>query len=91
MASFQNYATLSYQGGTTNSNTVTGELRASLTLTKQAVLATYAAGDRVTYVLSLVNSGTTSSSTAIRRAPAQSATGSGSGGRTMAHSIPRVR
>lgn len=59
MASFQNYATLSYQGGTTNSNTVTGELRASLTLTKQAVLATYAAGDRVTYVLSLVNSGTT--------------------------------
>lgn len=59
MASFQNYATLSYQGGTTNSNTVTGELRASLALTKQAVLATYAAGDRVTYVLSLVNSGTT--------------------------------
>lgn len=59
MASFQNYATLSYQGGTTNSNTVTGELRASLTLTKQSVLATYAAGDRVTYVLSLVNSGTT--------------------------------
>ena len=59
MASFQNYATLSYQGGTTNSNTVTGELRASLTLTKQAVLAIYAAGDRVTYVLSLVNSGTT--------------------------------
>lgn len=59
MASFQNYATLSYQGGTTNSNTVTGELRASLTLTKQAVLASYAAGDRVTYVLSLVNSGTT--------------------------------
>ena len=59
MASFQNYATLSYQGGTTNSNTVTGELRASLTFTKQAVLATYAAGDRVTYVLSLVNSGTT--------------------------------
>lgn len=59
MASFQNYATLSYQGGTTNSNTVTGELRASLTLTKQAVLATYAAGDRVTYVLSLINSGTT--------------------------------
>ena len=54
MASFQNYATLSYQGGATNSNTVTGELRASLTLTKQAVLATYAAGDRVTYVLSLV-------------------------------------
>ncbi len=59
MASFQNYATLSYQGGTTNSNTVTGELRASLTLTKQAVLASYAAGDRVTYVLSLVNSGAT--------------------------------
>ena len=34
MASFTNFATLSYNGGTTNSNTVTGELLEVLTVTK---------------------------------------------------------
>ena len=34
MASFTNFATLIYNGGTSNSNTVTGELLETLTLTK---------------------------------------------------------
>lgn len=38
MASFTNFATLSYNGGTTNSNTVTGELLEALTVTKTAVV-----------------------------------------------------
>lgn len=58
MARFTNYATLSYNGGTTNSNTVTGELLQGLTAEKTAVTDSYAARERVTYVLSLVNSGT---------------------------------
>ena len=36
MARFTNYATLTYSGGTTDSNTVTGELLDILTFTKQA-------------------------------------------------------
>lgn len=42
MASFTNFATLSYNGGTTNSNTVTGELLETLTVTKTAVVKNYA-------------------------------------------------
>ena len=42
MASFTNFATLSYNGGTTNSNTVTGELLEALTVTKTAVVKNYA-------------------------------------------------
>ena len=41
MASFTNFATLSYNGGTTNSNTVTGELLEALTVTKTAVVKNY--------------------------------------------------
>lgn len=58
MASFTNFATLSYNGGTTNSNIVTGEILEALTAVKTAVSANYSAGDRITYVLSLVNTGT---------------------------------
>ncbi len=58
MASFTNFATLSYNGGTTNSNIVTGEILEALTAVKTAVSANYSAGDRVTYALSLVNTGT---------------------------------
>lgn len=58
MARFTNYATLSYNGGATDSNTVTGELVEILTASKTAVSADYTAKDDVTYVLSLVNSGT---------------------------------
>lgn len=58
MARFTNYATLSFNGGTTDSNTVTGELVEILTASKTAVSADYTANDDITYVLSLVNSGT---------------------------------
>ena len=40
MASFTNFATLIYNGGTSNSNTVTGELLETLTLTKTCLLYT---------------------------------------------------
>ena len=56
MAIFTNYATLSYSGGTTNSNTVTGELMEAISATKTAVVDNYSAGDNVTYVISLLNS-----------------------------------
>lgn len=58
MARFTNYATLSYNGVTTDSNTVTGELVEILTISKTAVSGSYSTGGRVTYALSLVNSGT---------------------------------
>lgn len=58
MASFTNFATLSYNGGTTNSNIVTGEILEALTAVKTAVSANYSAGDRITYALSFVNTGT---------------------------------
>lgn len=57
MARFTNYATLSYSGGTTESNTVTGELLEILTATKTAVTDSYNVKDNVVYVLSLINSG----------------------------------
>ena len=57
MAQFTNFATLSYSGGTTDSNTVTGELLEILSATKSAVAENYTAGDSITYVISLVNSG----------------------------------
>jgi len=59
MAIFTNQATLSYADRVTNSNVVTGELLEILSLTKDAVRSTYAQGDSVAYVVSLVNSGTT--------------------------------
>ena len=43
MASFNNFATLSYNGGTTNSNTVTGEILDILSATKSAVMDDYTA------------------------------------------------
>lgn len=58
MATFTNFATLSYNGGTATSNTVTGELLETLTAAKTAVEGSYAAGDDVTYVVTLTNSGT---------------------------------
>lgn len=58
MARFTNYATLTYTGGTTDSNTVTGELLETLAAVKTAVVDRYTARDRVTYVVSLTNTGT---------------------------------
>lgn len=59
MMTFTNQATLSYSGGITNSNITVGQLLATLSVTKTAVTDVYGAGDDVTYVISLVNSGTT--------------------------------
>lgn len=58
MAIFFNQATLSYNDVVTNSNIVSGEIVESLTAAKTAVSETYSAGDTVTYVISIVNTGT---------------------------------
>lgn len=58
MATFFNQATLSYRDTVTNSNVVTGEIREVLSASKTAVGDSYAAGDEVTYVVSIVNVGT---------------------------------
>lgn len=58
MAIFTNFATLSYNGGSTNSNTVTGQLLEALSVVKTAVTEVYGPGDDVTYVVSIVNTGT---------------------------------
>ncbi|MBE6993913.1 MAG: hypothetical protein E7423_04650 [Ruminococcaceae bacterium] len=57
MAFFTNYATLSYNGVTTTSNTVTGEILETISVSKTALLDTYTLNDDVTYVVSLYNSG----------------------------------
>lgn len=59
MATFTNKATLSYSGGSVDSNTVTGEILEVLSMTKTALLDEYTAGDTVTYVLALRNTGPT--------------------------------
>lgn len=58
MATFTNSATLSYNGNITSSNTVTGTLQEVLTATKTAIMDSYTADGSVTYVVTLVNSGT---------------------------------
>ena len=60
MAVFYNQATLSYSGGTANSNITTGELVEVLSASKTALSSGYGSGDRVTYLISIVNSGETS-------------------------------
>lgn len=57
MATFTNQATLSFSGGTVNSNIATGNLIETLSLTKTPVSATYEPNDNVTYVINLINSG----------------------------------
>ena len=59
MATFTNRATLSYNGRTVDSNTVTGTFLQTLSITKTALSDTYAAGDTVTYAVALTNAGTT--------------------------------
>ena len=60
MATFTNRATLSYNGKTTDSNIVTGTINETLTMQKTVLEDGYADGARLTYVVSLINSGTTS-------------------------------
>jgi uncharacterized repeat protein (TIGR01451 family) len=57
MAIFSNQATLTYNGSTTNSNVVYGELLEALTATKTAVEGSYVPGQRLTYVVTLRNTG----------------------------------
>ena len=58
MATFTNQASLLYNNTRVASNTVTGTITETLTAAKTAVTQAYTAGEPVTYVLSLVNSGT---------------------------------
>lgn len=59
MATITNQATLTYNGGSANSNIATAELVETLSMTKTAVRGTYNAdSDRVTYVVTINNSGT---------------------------------
>ena len=59
MATFQNQATLTYGANVTVSNVVTGELQQAVSVTKYAVTDPYNAGEVLTYVISLVNGGST--------------------------------
>ena len=59
MATFTNKANLSFNGGSVNSNTVTGELLEVLSGEKTAVVDTYTPGDSITYLITLRNTGPT--------------------------------
>ncbi len=59
MPAFTNMATLTYNGNTVNSNVVTGQILEALSVAKTAVLPEYSVGEDVTYVVSIVNRGTT--------------------------------
>ena len=59
MAQFTNQAQLSYNGTVVNSNIAIGEIVGSLTVTKTAVTDTYSQGDTVTYVINILNTGST--------------------------------
>jgi len=58
MAIFTNQATISYNNTIRNSNVTTGQIFTTVSATKTAVLDDYTAGDDVTYVISILNSGT---------------------------------
>lgn len=60
MATFYNQATLSYNGNVASSNITAGEILESLTVTKTPVNGTYAAGRDNSYVINIVNNGSTS-------------------------------
>lgn len=59
MAQFTNQATITYNGITVNSNIVTGEITQVLSVQKESTTDDYTAGEIVTYVVSIQNSGTT--------------------------------
>ena len=69
MAIFQNQATLTYNDNTVNSNIVTGEIVEVLSITKASLNSSYSTGDTVTYITSVINSGSTAFSGITRRAP----------------------
>ena len=57
MATFTNKATLSYNGRSTDSNTVTGTFLETLAISKTATVDSYTGETVLTYVVGLVNSG----------------------------------
>ncbi len=57
MATFTNSATLTYNGGVTTSNVVTGELLEVLSATKTATRASFGDNSPITYVISMRNTG----------------------------------
>lgn len=57
MALFTNQATLSYGNTVTNSNVAVGEILEVLSATKTAINATYGQNDTITYIISIINSG----------------------------------
>ena len=57
MPTFKNNATLTFNGRSVLSNTVTGEISDLLTGSKTAPVDLYRQGDRITYVVNLVNAG----------------------------------
>ena len=59
MAQFTNQAQLSYNNTVVNSNVVVGEILEVVSANKTAVIDTYSDGSTVTYVISIVNSGST--------------------------------
>ena len=59
MAQFTNQAILTYNGVRISSNVAVGEVTEVLTATKDATPETYDAGDRLTYIISIVNTGST--------------------------------
>ena len=59
MAQFTNQAQLSYNDSVVNSNVAVGEILAVLSATKTAVMNDYTRNDDITYVISILNSGST--------------------------------
>ncbi|MBQ8841824.1 MAG: hypothetical protein IJZ65_04250 [Ruminiclostridium sp.] len=59
MAIFYNQATLSYKDNVINSNIVSGEIGDVLDADKTAIPTSYTPDDEITYILSIINSGTT--------------------------------
>ena len=59
MATFTNQAQISYNGITRSSNITVGEIQDLLTMTKTAVGDTYTVGSDITYVVNIVNTGST--------------------------------
>ncbi|MBR5043885.1 MAG: DUF11 domain-containing protein [Clostridia bacterium] len=57
MPAFKNNAPLTYNGRSVLSNTVTGEITEVISGSKTAPVDVYRPGDRITYVISLVNAG----------------------------------
>ncbi len=60
MAQFTNQARLSYNNTVAVSNIAVGEILDALTVTKTAVRDTYSINDSITYIVSIVNSGSVS-------------------------------